>query len=1854
LSIFFLVASAQGLAQTEPTTLDAEMPGFSYFAVTPCRIFDTRTNDTPLLSGTPRVFAVTVDQCGIPLSAVAVSVNLTVVAPTGSGHITAYPGDEPRPLASTINFGPGQTRANNAIFRISVDGEGAIALHAFVQGSGQVHAILDVNGYFASEDFSIRFLSPSSVLQGGGELALTVIGTGFQDDATVRFDGYDLATTSSGLDRLTAIVPASRLEAAGVFAVQVVNPDSTASEAALFTVDAPLALSALVPAGVATGSPAFSLTLSGAGFKPGAVARFGGTALTTEFIGSGMLTATVPAALVAQPGEVMVEAENPGGSTSSPLSFKMKSLFFTGITPSSGPVGTAVTISGDGLDLLPSILFAKQGGGTLQATMLSSATATSLQVSVPTGTTTGPVRLVSGGLTLTGPIFTVTPSRTFELVGGPVAGVLFPGESVNFGIRATSPNDFAGLIALQVNGLPAGITYKLNPPQLSADQTANLTLSAPIGQPTGLSSFSVTGTASIEGHILNQTLGLSIDVRPVSTSFIGRVAAAEAFQRPLIGVTVRFLGKNEQGIPNGCSMTPLHTDAGGNFAFVDIPATCTGAQLVGFDGTTYSGQLYTPVNLRFDIQPGVINRTPGIIHLTSLYDAETILVRQNWSSDQIFTFQSIPGLKLQIYSGTVFTNPDGSTPDPFPLTGLRIPIDRSPGDKTFPQGEIMPFLVSLQPEGSSASQPVAVDYPNTIGSAPGSMVSLLTLDPRVGAMVQYGTGTISADGLSIVADQNPATPGKRFGLTHFDWHGPMTPIPPSSGRGTTGAERCETCEHVVLEGTCAAQGGCTRPVKGAHSVEYATGAEEMEVVEASITGIPLPVGFVRIYRSDLADFAGPFGLGASHSLSYVLLAGTDSNQPVISLALPNGRQVSFVRQPDGTYQPAPSAFTRGSTLRWVAAQGHYRLDTIDGSTIFFTPTLNSTRSSPSAIADRHGNQIQLVRGVGTGNIQILERIIAANDEQISLQYDAQNRIRSMVDAAGRITSYSYDTTGRLASTTNPAGGVTSYGYDGQNRLISVIDPRGILVVTKEYDAAGRVIREAFPDASEVHYAYLTANPADLASPVLQTQVTDPLGHTTTYRFTVTGELTDITDALGQTVSFEIDSVSGRHAEREGTAGCPMCGAGTGDQNYEYDNQGRLTKITDALGNSTSFTYPAIGQVPETVTDALSRTTTFTQNTVGDVTEVIDPAGKVWQFTYDTAGRLLTLTDPNQHTTTFAYGKDGRLESITDALGRTTQFSYDAAGRLSSTRAPDGTTEYLAYDALDRVISVENALGQFTPSTYDAVGDLLTLSDPKGNTTTFEYDDRRRPIREIAPDGSARIFDYDKNGSLRAVTDRNGHTATFTYDTLGRPRDALYEDGTALNFDWDPAERLLAADDFTGGRVERAYDLLGRLISEISPTGSLVYEYDALSRRTLRAGPDGQTVYTYTQQGQVESITNGAMSVRFSYDEAGRRTMAVAPNNLTVFYTYDAAGQLTHIDYRGPGGYSDFRNYEYDVAGRVSSISGALLPSPPVAPQLASFDDLNRLVLVNGQSLEYDAEGRLLSNGRYGIIWSDQGRLLGTFGHEAILIYTYDALGRRQRKVETGVVTSYVYDGIDVLRVTSGELFDDYLRGLAIDEVWASRSGMNIQTYARDRLGSTIGLIGPSGSIQAFGYDEYGITAFGSAPRFGFTGREQDENGLLYLRNRYFDPKTGRFTSEDPLGLEAGDLNPFRYVHNNPVNSTDPLGLYGSGKDSCNYYDDACLEYGDPYSCSNIPTIMCNFFPEGQDPNPDVDGDFEGLSRCIRRCLQDCDLEGRNSNCLHDPLSCHVKCIDWCELWGIGDVLGTGAQYIDDFITTPAY
>lgn len=133
---------------TDPTTF-AVLPAMGFYTLTPCRLVDTRASagmygGPALVAGNERVFALR-GQCGIPSTALAVSLNVTVTQSTQIGHVVLYASDRPRPNVSAVNYLTGTTKANNAVVTLGPSG----GLAAFCsQASGTAHVVIDVNGYF--------------------------------------------------------------------------------------------------------------------------------------------------------------------------------------------------------------------------------------------------------------------------------------------------------------------------------------------------------------------------------------------------------------------------------------------------------------------------------------------------------------------------------------------------------------------------------------------------------------------------------------------------------------------------------------------------------------------------------------------------------------------------------------------------------------------------------------------------------------------------------------------------------------------------------------------------------------------------------------------------------------------------------------------------------------------------------------------------------------------------------------------------------------------------------------------------------------------------------------------------------------------------------------------------------------------------------------------------------------------------------------------------------------------------------------------------------------------------------------------------------------------------------------------------------------------------------------------------------------------------------------------------------------------------------------------------------------------------------------------------------------------------
>ena len=422
----------------------------------------------------------------------------------------------------------------------------------------------------------------------------------------------------------------------------------------------------------------------------------------------------------------------------------------------------------------------------------------------------------------------------------------------------------------------------------------------------------------------------------------------------------------------------------------------------------------------------------------------------------------------------------------------------------------------------------------------------------------------------------------------------------------------------------------------------------------------------------------------------------------------------------------------------------------------------------------------------------------------------------------------------------------------------------------------------------------------------------------------------------------------------------------------------------------------------------------------------------------------------------------------------------------------------------------------------------------------------------------------------------------------------------------PASRVA---ELTPRNWKTLFDALTQELAPLGPstTSTLDLTYDAAGRRT-RMQVAGQTAvtYGYDNSNRLTSITQGTNAVTIAYDPGNRRTELTMPNNTRLVYGWDDASQLTSLTYRqaSPDALLGNVTYTYDLAGRRIAMGGSYarvaLP-PPLAS--ATYDANNRLTNWAGTTLSYDDNGNLTGDGAFSYTWDSRDRLTGITGAPTSS-FAYDPAGRRMTRTVSGSAVGYVYDGWNVVHThAAGSINATLLNGLGLDERYARTNAGGTVAFLTDALGSTLHLRSPGGANTATTtYEPYGAaTSSGSdSTAFGYTGREDDGNGLMYYRNRYYHPRFSRFISEDPIRL-AGGLNLYTYVGGDPVSKNDPRGLDnpgmgpynppwwyrpprqpGSGcgdpKTDCivpDLYPEACRAHDRCYSTPGVPRSRCD-------------------------------------------------------------------------------
>ena len=437
-----------------------------------------------------------------------------------------------------------------------------------------------------------------------------------------------------------------------------------------------------------------------------------------------------------------------------------------------------------------------------------------------------------------------------------------------------------------------------------------------------------------------------------------------------------------------------------------------------------------------------------------------------------------------------------------------------------------------------------------------------------------------------------------------------------------------------------------------------------------------------------------------------------------------------------------------------------------------------------------------------------------------------------------------------------------------------------------------------------------------------------------------------------------------------------------------------------------------------------------------------------------------------------------------------------------------------------------------PVTKDLGGNRLTLSLDGSLFVSYAYDDASR-LSTITRGSSNFGFGYDNANRRTSMTYPNGITTNYSYDTLNRLTRLKADLGatavTDFQYVYDNAGNRTRKQqlDYT---EDYSYDPLYRLTGverSAGLTGIWHYGYDPVGNRTTAQTNESVLTSVFNEKNQLTSSSGGGtLKVRGTLNEPGTAKVNGSPARMLAGNVFEATIQATT-------GTNTFAVEATDVSGNVTT------------------KNYQVNVSATGATYTYDPNGNLTQKVEGADTWTYEWtaenqlkRVLKNSVEQAR--FAYDPLGRRVEKVAGGVTTTFTHDVEAIIREqsTTGTTLK-YIHSPELDEPLAAEDGgASLSYYYGDALGSVGKTTSAAGAVtSSLTYNAFGLVEQGTPGRYSFTGREWEaESQLYYYRARYYDPKIGRFISEDPIGLQGGDVNFYSYVRNNPTNFTDPSGL----------------------------------------------------------------------------------------------------------------
>jgi len=400
-------------------------------------------------------------------------------------------------------------------------------------------------------------------------------------------------------------------------------------------------------------------------------------------------------------------------------------------------------------------------------------------------------------------------------------------------------------------------------------------------------------------------------------------------------------------------------------------------------------------------------------------------------------------------------------------------------------------------------------------------------------------------------------------------------------------------------------------------------------------------------------------------------------------------------------------------------------------------------------------------------------------------------------------------------------------------------------------------------------------------------------------------------------------------------------------------------------------------------------------------------------------------------------------------------------------------------------------------TYDDFGEILSHTNGAGATLSYSYDANGNQTSITYPGQTtpvARTFNSDNQ--LATVTDFSGNKTTLAYTPDGQLGTTSYPNGTTVTNTFSTADTLTT-------------QTLGNGATTLA---SLAYARDNANQVTAQtpAGlPGGVQAYNYTANEQLSAAVSGGATGNYAYDGASDATTL---RNGTL--AYDQSNQPC-----------------WSTTTTVTSPACATVPSGASTYTHDADGNRTKTTTATGTASTYTYNG------------ADELAAATTSAGTAS--YTYNATGIRTAETIGAVTTPYTWDDNSTPNLLSDgtHQFIYGPGGTPLEQI----TGTTVNFLLTDALGTIRAITNAAGAMVAsFTYDAFGLltahTGTTTTP-LGFTGAYQDIiTGFNYLRARYYDPVTAAFTSTDPAYQKTGQR--YAYTSNNPLNITDPRGLWG--------------------------------------------------------------------------------------------------------------